>query len=138
MRYTFMSDGYAAVNNDVCYEDQNEDYCGDAIDKLAAYEDAEEHGLLIRLPCKVGDVVYLIREERVWEVKVESIHQWVSGRWVESIHQWVSGSWKVSARTLGTFFTSYEIDFDGFGKTVFLSREEAEAALKGKEADNGV
>jgi hypothetical protein len=26
--------------------------------KLAAYEDAEEQGLLVRLPCKVGDTVY--------------------------------------------------------------------------------
>ena len=49
MRYTYMSDGYAAVKNDVCYEDQNEDYCGDAIDKLSAYEDAEEKGLLVRI-----------------------------------------------------------------------------------------
>ena len=47
MRYTFMSDDYAAVKNDVCYEDQNEDYCGDAIDKLAAYEDAEEQVRLV-------------------------------------------------------------------------------------------
>lgn len=30
---------------------------GDAADKLAAYEDAEEQGLLVRLPCKVGDDV---------------------------------------------------------------------------------
>ena len=29
-----------------------------AIDRLAAYEDAEEQGLLVRLPCKVGDSVY--------------------------------------------------------------------------------
>lgn len=93
---------------------------GDAADKLAVYEDAEEQGLLIRLPCKVGDVVYLIRDACVWEVKVESIHQWVSGRW------------KVSARTLGTYFASYEIDFDGFGKVVYATREEAEAALKGE------
>lgn len=29
-------------------------------DKLREYEDLEEQGLLIRLPCKVGDVVYKI------------------------------------------------------------------------------
>ena len=33
-------------------------YIGKAADKLAAYEDAEEQGLLLRLPCKVGDTVY--------------------------------------------------------------------------------
>ena len=30
----------------------------DVLNKLADYEDAEEQGLLIRLPCKVGDTVY--------------------------------------------------------------------------------
>lgn len=29
-------------------------------DKLASYEDAEEQGLLLRLPCKVGDVVAIV------------------------------------------------------------------------------
>lgn len=37
-RLTFESDGYYAVNNNSCYEDQSEDYCGTAIDRLAAYE----------------------------------------------------------------------------------------------------
>ena len=31
--------------------------------KLAEYEDAEEQGLLVRLPCKVGDTVYLIKSD---------------------------------------------------------------------------
>lgn len=30
---------------------------GKAIEKLAEYEDLEEQGLLVRLPCKVGDTV---------------------------------------------------------------------------------
>lgn len=30
------------------------------ISKLADYEDAEEQGLLLRLPCKVGDTVYKV------------------------------------------------------------------------------
>lgn len=33
-----------------------------AIDKLAEYEDLEEQGLLLKLPCAVGDTVYCIRE----------------------------------------------------------------------------
>lgn len=32
--------------------------------KLKAYEQAEEDGLLIRLPCKVGDTVYIVN--RYW------------------------------------------------------------------------
>ena len=29
-------------------------------DKLAEYEDLEEQGLLLKLPCKVGDTVYVL------------------------------------------------------------------------------
>ena len=31
---------------------------GSPTEKLADYEDAEEQGLLLRLPCKVGDILY--------------------------------------------------------------------------------
>ena len=33
---------------------------GSPTEKLADYEDAEEQGLLLRLPCKVGDILYII------------------------------------------------------------------------------
>lgn len=33
---------------------------GYAVDKLAQYEELEEQGLLLKLPCKVGDIVYRI------------------------------------------------------------------------------
>lgn len=32
----------------------------DMLNKLAAYEDAEEQGRLVVLPCKVGDIVYKV------------------------------------------------------------------------------
>lgn len=35
---------------------------GEAIDKLSDYEDLDEQGLLLRLPCKVGDTVYVLSE----------------------------------------------------------------------------
>ena len=35
----------------------------DVIDKLAQYEDLEEQGLLLRLPCKIGATVYLIKPD---------------------------------------------------------------------------
>lgn len=106
-----MSDGYAAVNNNVCYEDQNEDYCGDAIDKLAAYEDAEAQGRLVILPEKLyGFYEWDVTGVRYYDGKVTAYC--VKNEQVESI---IYGS---------------EI-----GKTVFLTREEAEAALKGERED---
>lgn len=33
---------------------------GRVVDKLADYEDLEEQGLLLRLPCKIGDTVWCV------------------------------------------------------------------------------
>lgn len=76
-------------------------------DKLCAYEDAEEQGLLIRLPCKVGDTYYCITRQcgsaRVEETKLR--------------YQYI------------------ETAIRGLGKWAFPTREEAEAALKGDGED---
>lgn len=47
-----------------------------AIKKLADYEDLEEQGLLVRLPCKVGDTMYDIvgKPLRIVEHKVDAFH----------------------------------------------------------------
>jgi hypothetical protein len=37
-RYTSFTDDYPVVSSDHCWEDQNEDYCGPAIERLAEYE----------------------------------------------------------------------------------------------------
>ena len=39
--------------------DKPNDWKNDCIKKLAEYETAEEEGRLVRLPCKIGDVLYL-------------------------------------------------------------------------------
>lgn len=71
--------------------------------ELAAYEGAEEHGLLVRLPCKIGTDCWRVNFNRRRH-PIEQIRFDV---------------------------TSY----NAFGKTVFLSRAEAEAALKGEDCD---
>lgn len=70
-RYTSYSDRwkcYVVDNNKLDTEQEQMDYCdtyesiyaGGAINKLAEYENAEEEGLLLRLPCRPGDVVYVV------------------------------------------------------------------------------
>lgn len=82
------------------------------IDKLAAYEDAEEQGRLVLLPDKLyGFYEWNVTGVRYYDGKVQAYC--VKNEQVESI-----------------------IYGDEIGKTVFLSREEAEAALKGETADN--
>lgn len=37
----------------------------EAMEKLARYEDLEEQGLLLKLPCKVGDKAYHVIEDNI-------------------------------------------------------------------------
>ena len=46
--------------NGVSYSDNQGNIYGNAITKLAEYEDLEEQGLMIKLPCKVGDKYYRV------------------------------------------------------------------------------
>ena len=41
-------------------EDVENDYIIKVQEKLKAYEDKQEQGLLIELPCKVGDTLYSV------------------------------------------------------------------------------
>ena len=81
-----------------------------AIQKLAEYEDLEEQGLLIKLPCKVGDTVYSVR---------------TYGR--------SDTTKKVMRRIEEIPFTV--VWLDDIGKIVFLTKEEAEAKLREMEAE---
>ena len=91
--------------------------------KLATYEDLEEQGLLVRLPCKVGDTVYVPTRNFVSELRITMVSVDMHGAYF---------SWKLNSGIYP--------NLDGFsksklGKTVFLTREEAEKKLE--EMKNG-
>lgn len=88
------------------------------IEKLATYEDLEEQGLLVRLPCKVGDTVYVPTRVLVSEFKITAIFCDIHGTYF----YWLFYC-GIYERTSG--FSERDI-----GKTVFLTREEAEKKLK--------
>ena len=74
--------------------------------KIGQWLQAEQDGRLLVLPCKLGDTVYQTDGVRLYESTVRSV-----------------------------IFDTENVSFDecAIGKTVFLTREEAEAALKGGE-----
>lgn len=90
-------------------------------DKLAAYEDEEAEGLLVCLPCKVGDVLFVTDEGTILPAV----------RMVESV-TWCNGKISIQAVNNRTGI-DYYCSAEDFGNTVFLQREEAEAALKGEQ-----
>ena len=81
-------------------------------EKLKPYADAEEQGRLVILPCKVGDMVYYRRGRDIIGDTVERII-------IDGIdNQVLVGAHKAYM-------------FCDFGRNVFLTHEEAKAALKG-------
>ena len=88
-------------------------------ERLKEYEDAEAEGRLIVLPCKVGDTVYAVDgdEESEWIDEYEVKYFYCSSRGVNRIYA-----------TCGTLTKNFRPK--RIGKEYFLSREEAEAALK--------
>ena len=79
----------------------------------------------MRPPCKVGQIVYLIKDGFIERCEVEGIHYTRRSNYarIRPFHQDYWGNWSVY----------YKPSIRSFGKTVFLTREEAEKALKGGE-----
>ena len=92
----------------------------DVIDKLAEYEGLEEQGRLVKLPCKIGTEVYDIT-------------------WWDDVQEKVVVKGKAYYRTVHkhkvTKLPFTYSDIDNFGKTVFLTKSEAEQKLKEMECD---
>ena len=102
-----------------------------AIQKLAEYEDLEEQGLIIKLPCKVGDKLYII-EPRFYNYEYhEGVQVGVCKRYeLDEDRDWVI--WVKLEE--GSPHTLYCYSFKLYGKTVFLTKEEAENKLREMEA----
>ena len=108
------------------------EYSGDWVNRLAAYEEtglepeelaqAKKKGRLVVLPCDVGDKLYDVTLGEVREKIVISLSMLLS----KSVNHLV-----IHAENFRNAVTSYELQ--DIGKTVFLTREAAEAALKERE-----
>ena len=86
--------------------EMNAHHCRMILEKLATYEELEEQGLLVRLPCKVGDMVY-----KLWyyDGKPYKIQRHVI---------------KTLSELCGT------MESKKFGESVFLTSEEGEKKLE--------
>ena len=86
-------------------------------EKLGKYEDLEEQGRLVILPCKVGDTLYRLVPNLYREYVEIKIAQFVINK-------------------NGIYFTTdkgVSWSADKIGKTVFLTKSEAEQKLKEME-----
>ncbi len=79
--------------------------------KLAYYEDLEESGLLLKLPYPVGTPLFI-------PCRKQGVKQ-------DHIRRWQTNNKGLMFCSNGSFYV-----VDAIGKTVFLTREEAELKLK--------
>ena len=87
----------------------------DVCEKLGDYEDLEEQGLLMRLPCKIGASVYMVAQD-------------CGGDTLDCRRGDCEGCPYLYSFVEENSFDSYMCD--DIGKTVFLTKEEAEKKLK--------
>ena len=101
----------------------------DALNRLVEYEDAEEQGLLVWLPCKVGDSYFIIRKycDEHGELPYATEH-WGSD--CLGCSEACNGEFRIKE---GRFNDVAQIVTfaKSIGKTIFLTEEEAEKALEG-------
>ena len=111
-------DGFPACGEKAAYDRLAaiEDILGDdyELDRLREIAEAERDGRCVVLPCKFGDTVYSIRHERVPDDDYRM-------------------SFHIEMRIVSQKFGL--IHADCIGKSVFLTRAEAEKALKAREQD---
>ena len=82
-------------------------------ERLKEFEDAEESGLLVRLPCKVGDTAWAVRNNKGVKIPMPGV----------VAEMYFTQDMRLIVRVHG-------VRRGEVGKSVFLSLEDAEAALK--------
>ena len=96
--------------------EMNAHHCRMILEKLADYEDLEEQGLLVRLPCKVGEKLWCIVNSTIRELRVHHFDMSAFGI-TDIVFRYANG---------------FKLErFAGeIGKTVFPTHEEAEKKLE--------
>lgn len=96
------------------------DFAENYRERIKEYQQLEEQGRLLKLPCKVGDTVYGINADRNIVSALKIISMNIYSYAIYFNYQLIDGIYKNIVS-----FTDFDI-----GKTVFLTKSEAEAKLK--------
>lgn len=113
--------------NGVHYSDNQGNIYGNAITKLAEYEDADEQGFLLRTPCKIGETVWDIDMKIPCAYRITGFSFGTGEDYIDEpvTEKEIVFYYRSSSGIITGSFAISEI-----GKTIFLTKEEAEAALE--------
>lgn len=106
------------------------------LEKLAAYEDAEEQGLLLRLPCGIGVDVYIIPSKVNYELNILNEHSENNKVYHQKVASvtYTEKEWYIECDKDHEYGTGRILSEETYKITWFLSQEEAEAKLKAVDA----
>ena len=107
----------------------------DLREKLKYYEDAEEHGLLLRLPCKIGADVYIVPSEVNFRMNILAGHPEDNRVYHQKVAliTFTEKGWYMECDKDREYATDRILLEKMYKETWFLSQEEAEAKLKEME-----
>ena len=107
------------------------------LEKLATYEDLEEQGLLVRLPCKVGDDVYIIPSPSVYGLNIINGYENLNRVYHQHIGSitFADSHWYATSREEYKVYNEKVLNDIAFGITWFTDREEAEKKLEEMKND---
>ena len=110
-----------------------------ALDKLATYEDADEQGLFLRLPCGIGSDVYIIPSKLNCELNILSLHPENNKVYHQKVAliTFTEKGWYMECDKDREYATDRILSEKMYKETWFLSQEEAEAKLKEMEKKHG-
>lgn len=121
-RLTAKIDGTVVPNCQNCQKFYEKEDCRCSLvltERLAELEDKIEQGLLIELPCKVGDTLYeAVQGLPIYEWEVRDVYR----RGID-LDTWAITAVRKSDRALWKFWG------EDIGKRLFKTKEEAEAKL---------
>lgn len=102
-----------------------------AIAKLAEYEILDEKGLLIKLPCKLGDIVYIVGTKCLADIPLDEECMILNCSTCKYDNEFVVFEKIVDIEFMITLMFKEDTNFI-FGETVFTEKTEAEKVLNSK------
>lgn len=95
----------------------------EVLDRLCELEDKIENGTLIELPCKVGDEIYHLSDKKISKETVKQIKYIIDNGEIDLLNSYIM--------TDDIYSKDYNFyRFSKFGKSIFLTKTEAENRLK--------
>ena len=118
-------------------EDCENDYIIAVQEKLREYEDLEEQGLLLRLPCGIGTDIYFVPSKTNFKLNILQSYSESNRVYHQTVERitFTKNGWYLECDKDLEYATDHILIDKLYKETWFLSQAEAEQKLKEMESD---